>query len=178
MDAAVALPEDQLRARRSASRVEPAERQIRIPEDHLIERHAHLVGGVAAEMLVGQHQQLLAALPRPGHDLRGVARRADDAAVLAAEAFDGGGRVDVRHRDRRSVTPSVPQFLPADLELIDRGHVGHRAAGGQVRQDHLLVRRAEDVGALGHEVDAAEDDELGRACWLAAYCASFSESPV
>ena len=53
------------------------------------------------------------------------------------------------------------QLLPADFELIDRGHVGHRAAGGQVGQDDLLVRRAEDVGALGHEVDAAEDDEVG-----------------
>ena len=27
-------------------------------------------------------------------------------------------------------------------------------------QDDLLVRRGEDVGALGHEVHAAEDDEL------------------
>ena len=33
--------------------------------------------------------------------------------------------------------------------------------GGEVRQDHLLVRRGQDVRALGHEVHAAEDDELG-----------------
>ena len=48
------------------------------------------------------------------------------------------------------------------------GHVGHRAAGGQVGQDHadalaaalgeLLGAVGEDVGRLGHEVDAAERD--------------------
>ena len=53
------------------------------------------------------------------------------------------------------------EIVPAHLELVGLGHVGHRAAGGEVRQDHLLVRRAEHVGALGHEVHAAEDDELG-----------------
>ena len=53
------------------------------------------------------------------------------------------------------------EFLPADLELVGVGHVGHRAAGGEVGEDHLLVRRAEDVGALGHEVHAAEDDVVG-----------------
>ena len=37
--------------------------------------------------------------------------------------------------------------------------IEHPAA--EIRQDHLLVRRREDVGALGHEVDAAEDDEVG-----------------
>ena len=34
-------------------------------------------------------------------------------------------------------------------------------AGGEVGQDHGLVGTGEDVGALGHEVDAAEEDELG-----------------
>ena len=36
----------------------------------------------------------------------------------------------------------------------------------------------EDVRALGHEVDAAEDDELGLALLAAAYATSLSESPV
>jgi hypothetical protein len=53
------------------------------------------------------------------------------------------------------------QLAPADLELVGRGHVGHRAAGREIRQHHLLVRRPHDVGALGHEVHAAEDDVLG-----------------
>ncbi len=33
--------------------------------------------------------------------------------------------------------------------------------GREVGQQHLLVRRAEDVGALRHEVDAAEHDVIG-----------------
>ena len=48
----------------------------------------------------------------------------------------------------------------AVLDLAERGHVGHRAAGREVGQDHLLVVGGEDVGALGHEVHAAEDDVL------------------
>jgi hypothetical protein len=53
------------------------------------------------------------------------------------------------------------QFRPAQLELVDRGHVGHRAARGQVGKNDLLMRRREHVSALGHEVDTAEHDELG-----------------
>ena len=52
-------------------------------------------------------------------------------------------------------------FFPADFELIDRGHVGHRTAGREIGQHHLLVRRAENVRALRHEVDAAEHDVVG-----------------
>ena len=55
----------------------------------------------------------------------------------------------------------MPQFRPADLELIGRRHVGHRTAGGQIRKDDLLVRHREDVRALGHEVHAAEHDVIG-----------------
>ena len=33
--------------------------------------------------------------------------------------------------------------------------------GVEVGQEHLLVVAGEDVGRLGHEMDAAEDDELG-----------------
>ena len=59
-----------------------------------------------------------------------------------------------------SVTPSCRSSSQRHLELIDRRHVGHRAPGRQIRQEHGLVRRAEHVRALGHEVDAAEDDEV------------------
>ena len=58
------------------------------------------------------------------------------------------------------VDAHLGELAPGDLELIAGGHVGHRAAGGEIGQDDFLVRRAQDVGALGHEVDAAEDDEL------------------
>ena len=50
--------------------------------------------------------------------------------------------------------------VPRLLHVGDVGHVGHRAAGAQVGQDHALVRLRQDVGALGHEVHAAEHDEV------------------
>ena len=69
--------------------------------------------------------------------------------------------VDSGVRDCRRDDAHLLEVVPAHLELLGLGHVGHRAAGGEIRQDHLLVRRAQDVGALGHEMHAAEDDELG-----------------
>ena len=51
--------------------------------------------------------------------------------------------------------------LPALLDLVDVGHVGHRAAGVEVGEDDPLVRAGEHVGRLGHEVDAAEHDVGG-----------------
>ncbi len=39
------------------------------------------------------------------------------------------------------------QHVPALGDLLGGGHVGHRAARRQVRQDHLLVGGGEDVGA-------------------------------
>ena len=122
-------------------------------------------------MLVREHDQLVGLLPRPRHDRRGICRRADDAAVLAAESFDVGGRIDVGHGH----DPSAPfftlldvdahflQFAPADVELIAGGHVRHGASRREVWQHDLLVRRAHDIGAFGHEMNAAEDDELGLA---------------
>jgi hypothetical protein len=50
------------------------------------------------------------------------------------------------------------QVLPASEDIAGLGHVGHGAAGGQVGEDDPLVVGAEDVSALGHEMDAAEDD--------------------
>ena len=61
----------------------------------------------------------------------------------------------------RSMSVTVGQRLPGLLHRVDVGHVGHRAAGVEVGEDHLLVGPGEDVGRLGHEVDAAEHDELG-----------------
>ena len=149
------------RARSSRLRIEAAHDLVRIPDRHLVERHAHGVGGVAAEVLIGQEQDALAARPRPFERRAGVAGGADRAAVLADERFDAGGGVDVGERHERVGDADLLELAPGDLELVGLGHVGHRAAGGEVGQDHLLVRRGEDVGALGHEVDAAEDDELG-----------------
>jgi hypothetical protein len=61
---AVALPQDHLRALH-LSRIEPAEDLVGIPHHHLIERDAHLVGRVAAQMLVGHEQNLVAPFECP-----------------------------------------------------------------------------------------------------------------
>ena len=117
---AVALPENDARAL-DGVRLEAAPDLVRIPDDHLVERHAHLVGGVAAEMLIGQKQNALAALPRPAQRRRGVRRRADDAAALAAERLDRRRGVDVGDRHRRlAPTTHLLEVAPAHLELIGR----------------------------------------------------------
>lgn len=57
--------------------------------------------------------------------------------------------------------PHVGQHVPALGDLLGGGHVGHRAARGEVGEDDLLVVAGEDVRGLGHEVHAAEHDVLG-----------------
>ena len=159
VDRAVALPENHLRAL-DLFGVESAEDLVRIPDDHLVERDAHLVGRVPPEMLVRQEENLLAALERPlqrGHRVR---RGADRAAALADERLNRRRRVDVGHRHDAG-DAHLLELFPAGFQLLRLGHVGHRAAGGQVRQDDLLMRRAEDVRAFRHEVHAAEDDVVG-----------------
>jgi hypothetical protein len=59
VDGTMALPQQQLRVPRLL-RGQAAADLVRIPHRHAVERHAQLVGGVAAEMLVGQHHELLA----------------------------------------------------------------------------------------------------------------------
>ena len=61
----------------------------------------------------------------------------------------------------RSMSVTVAELLPRLLDLVEVGHVGHRAAGVEVREDDLLVVGGEDVSRLGHEVHAAEHDVLG-----------------
>ena len=53
------------------------------------------------------------------------------------------------------------QIVPAGFHLIQLGHVGHGTACAHIRQDDFLMRPAEDIRALGHEVHAAKDDVLG-----------------
>ena len=53
------------------------------------------------------------------------------------------------------------KLCPGFFGLIEVGHVGHGAAGAQVREDDPDGFIGKDVSALGHEMHAAEDDELG-----------------
>ncbi|MCY1222281.1 hypothetical protein D9M72_343690 [compost metagenome] len=140
----------------------------RIPHGHLLHRHAHGLGGVAAQVLVREEEDPLAALEGPFENRGGIGGRADDAAVLATEALEGGGGVHVGDRDDRNPAVGVRlgakeflKLLPALGDGIDVRHVRHGAARGEVRQDDRLVRLRQDVRGLGHEVDSAEDDGLG-----------------
>ena len=61
----------------------------------------------------------------------------------------------------RSMSVTSDEGVPRLLDLVEIGHVGHRAPGVEVGEDHRLVVAGEHVGRLGHEVHAAEHDELG-----------------
>ena len=142
-----------------------AHRAVRVPDDAVLERAAEVAGvGVAAEVLVGQEEHLAALarpVQRPGQRGLRVRRGADRAAVAAGEGLDGRGGVHVGDRHGDVGDAGLDQLVPALLDLVDRGHVGHRAPGREVGQHHGLGVGGEDVGRLGHEVHAAEDDPLG-----------------
>ncbi len=67
-----------------------------------------------------------------------------------------------------SASITSAKLPPAIFDLLDVGHVGQRAAGGQVGQDHLNALAAalgqtlrpvgENVGRFGHEMHAAKGD--------------------
>ena len=52
------------------------------------------------------------------------------------------------------------KLVPAIGYRVQVSHIGHRAACCEIRQHHRLVGAREHVCRLGHEVHAAEDDEL------------------
>ena len=150
-------------ASRSCSAVSPPSRRlVRVPHHAVVQAHAQLQHGrVAAEVLVGQEQHLAALLERP---LQG-ALALDDVhtvppcrpvnALMSAEEF-----MYVTGMTSSAIPRSSSASQHCSTWLYGR-HVRHRAAGREVGQDDLLLRRGEDVGGLGHEVDAAEDDVLG-----------------
>ena len=138
---------------------------------------AHGEAGVATEVLVREEEHLVALGERPLEDLACVRRRADRTALATDERLQRGGGVHVGDRHDALDVDDALEHLPRLLDLIDVGHVGHRAAGVEVGEDHLLVVAGEDVGRLGHEVHAAEDDVVGLVVLLGEDRASLNESP-
>jgi hypothetical protein len=122
---------------------------------------AHGQPGVAAKVLVGEEEHLLALRQRPLEDGPGVGGRADGTALAADERLEVGRAVHVGDGYDLLDVDDRLECLPGLLDRVDVGHVGHRAAGVEVGEDDLLVGRGEHVGRLGHEVHAAEDDEVG-----------------
>src|SRR5713226_377833 len=68
---AIALPEDDARAA-NRFRCVSAKFLVRIPNDHLLKGDTHAIAGVAAEVLVGEEENLFALLQSPLHDGGGV----------------------------------------------------------------------------------------------------------
>jgi len=132
----------------------------RVPNLHFLERNLHGVACVAAEVLVGEEEDALCPREGPAEGCRGIGRGADEAAALTAEGLDGGGGVHVGDGDGVGGEAEALERFPAVFDLGNFGHIGHGAAGVEVREDDLLAGVAEDIGALCHEVDAAEDDVL------------------
>ena len=81
--------------------------------------------------------------------------------MLSDEGLERRTRVHVRDRHQPVDVDDRIEGVPRLLDGVQVGHVGHRAAGIQVRQHDLLVVGGEDVGRLGHEVHAAEHDVGG-----------------
>ncbi len=157
---AVALPQDH-RGGAELLDGQPAARLVRVVDDAVLQRQAHLAdGGVAAQVLVGQEEHLRALFERPRQRALGVGGGADRAAVPPGEALDRGAGVHVADRHDGVGDAGGRQHVPALLDLVEARHVGHGAAGSQVGQHDRLARTGEHVGGLGHEVHAAEDDEL------------------
>ena len=102
----------------------------------------------ARQVLVGREDQR-PALEVVGH-LDRVGRGADE----IAHRLHLGAAVDVGEHRRAGVGGDEGG------ELVRRAAVGERAAGLQIGH-HDLARGVQDLGRLGHEVDAAEGDHVG-----------------
>jgi hypothetical protein len=113
-------------------------------------------------MLVREKQDFLALRKRPFENFGGVRRSADNAPVLAAKRFQIGRRINVG--DWRNFLVGIEhrgELTPASLYLGQVGHVGHRAARSQIREDRYLLRTRKNIRNFGHEMHAAKNDVFG-----------------
>src|SRR5437879_12412734 len=60
----IALPQDDARIAHRFRTV-PAEFLVRVPDNHLLERNAHAIAGVAADVLVGKEEKFFAGFESP-----------------------------------------------------------------------------------------------------------------
>ena len=77
--------------------------------------------------------------------------------MFAAKGFENRSRVHIdRGHDGFFHGNDSSQRLPAFIDLFDGRHVRHGAACRHVRENHRLLGAAQDVGGLGHEVNATK----------------------
>src|SRR5690348_11154074 len=106
---AVSFPQDDARVANRIRRVS-AKLLVRVPDNHLFERNAHAIAGVAAKMFVGEEQDLFAILESPLQNRSGVGAGADRAAMLAGERLDGGCGVHIADRKSTRLNSSHPSI--------------------------------------------------------------------
>ena len=70
------------------------------------------------------------------------------------------------------------ELFPAFEGLVEVGHVGHRAAGAEVREDHADVFVGEDVGAISAMKWTPQKTTYSMPFWSAALRESSKLSPV
>ena len=168
--AAVPLPQQHLAASQIASAVLPPSSSACGSQTGIcVERNAHRLGRVAAQVLIGKEQHAAACARRP---TRSTAAALLDVQTmppcLPQNAFRLAAELMYVTGVMSAGVDHFAQFFPGSFDLVDRGHVGHRAAGRHVGQHdghalaaargQLLGPVGQDVGRLGHEVDAAEGD--------------------
>ena len=117
-----------------------------LPEEQI---PAGFAADPVAKVFVGSENDF-AVFGQAVDDLNGVG--GGDAVV--GEGFDGGGGVDII--DDEVVRMGVDE----GFEFIRRGTFGEGAAGGEVGKQHGFVR-GKHFGGFRHEVDPAEDNDLG-----------------
>ena len=153
-------------ASRSCSGVRPPHRAVRVPDDAVVERAARgrarrCCGRGAGRAGRAPCRAVDAAAwsKRPVQRGPRVGRGADRAAVPAGERLDRRGGVHVGHRHDvgrrrppRPARPSTSSTWPiAAMSAIEQP----AARSGRIT---VCCVGGEDVGRLGHEVHAAEDD--------------------
>jgi hypothetical protein len=111
-------------------------------------------------VFVGKEEDLVPLRKGPLEDRAAIGGGADGASALAAVRFDLGGRVHVGDGHHRGESELLQGGARLD-HVVRRRHVGHGAARVEIGQHDRLVGLTQDVGALRHEVDAAEDDPTG-----------------
>src|SRR5664279_5423007 len=68
---------------------------VGVPHHHFVQGNAARVTRVAAQVLIGQEENLAVAAQRPLERSLGVGGRADHTSTLPAERLDGGGGIHV-----------------------------------------------------------------------------------
>ncbi len=124
-----------------------------VPKEHI--PSGNLVD-ISAEVFVRSENNLLVFWER-AHQFLGVARGADK----VGEGFYLCRAIDVADNH------VVGMFGLEFLEILGLAALGQRATGFHIGQQHLAAG-IENLCRLGHEMDTAEDDDVGRSllCFL------------